>query len=449
MSAYEPPTAVYPIFDSLAFQTANNASLTIAEADQRYLARQNVATSVASITSFTGSIETPLINTASTINFTSTTLDSNIDIGYNNLTNLYPTKNNIAIGNQVMGGVGLLAGAINNTGIGGSVLLGLTSGDRNVGIGHNVAGGVTTGSDNIVLGSSSGTGAIGNGFQNVLIGGTTGNTLAGGSQNILIGNGANVATGLSTTSIAIGAGCIASSSSISLGLTSGSTTQGSSCIAIGNQAGKGIISGQGNNAIAIGNSAGINQQVGGSIILNASGSALDAATNVSTYINPIRQAGGGIGAITNFEPMFYNTSTKELISASLSTSTKTAGTLANTAMTTTTFYNFLTAGLTIPIGTFIVQFSINLTTTAVAGTITTFKAGLSTAVGAFTGGTGGLTMISQYSYPVLAGTLTGNYTLVFQNTVSQVYYLPVQLTFATIVPTTDALNSFITLTRIA
>ena len=114
-----------------------------------------------------------------------------------------------------------------------------------------------------------------------------------------------------------------------------------------------------------------------------------------------------------------------------------------------TIYNYLTAGLTIPVGTFIVQFSINLTTTAVAGLLQTFKAGLSTAVGAFTGGTGGLTMISQYSYPALVGTLIGNYTLVFQNTVSQIYYLPVQITFATIVPTTDALNSFITITRIA
>ena len=56
MSAYEPPTAIYPIFDSLAFQTPNEASLTIAEADQRYLARQNVATSVATATSFSSEV---------------------------------------------------------------------------------------------------------------------------------------------------------------------------------------------------------------------------------------------------------------------------------------------------------------------------------------------------------------------------------------------------------
>jgi hypothetical protein len=56
MSAYEPPTAEYPIFDSLAFQAPNSASLTLAEADQRYLARQNIATSNASLTAFAGDV---------------------------------------------------------------------------------------------------------------------------------------------------------------------------------------------------------------------------------------------------------------------------------------------------------------------------------------------------------------------------------------------------------
>jgi hypothetical protein len=56
MAAFEPPTATYPIFDSLAFQTPNVATQTIAEADQRYLARQNVATSVATSTNFAGDV---------------------------------------------------------------------------------------------------------------------------------------------------------------------------------------------------------------------------------------------------------------------------------------------------------------------------------------------------------------------------------------------------------
>lgn len=56
MSAYEPPTEIDPIFNSLAFQGPNNDSLTTAEADERYLARQNVATSVASATSFSADV---------------------------------------------------------------------------------------------------------------------------------------------------------------------------------------------------------------------------------------------------------------------------------------------------------------------------------------------------------------------------------------------------------
>jgi len=52
MAAFEPPTEITPEFNSLFFQTPNVASLSIADADQRYLARKNVATSVASSTSF-------------------------------------------------------------------------------------------------------------------------------------------------------------------------------------------------------------------------------------------------------------------------------------------------------------------------------------------------------------------------------------------------------------
>ena len=57
MSAYEPPSEIDPIFNSLAFQTPNDASLTISEGDERYLARKNIATSEASVTQFTGNIQ--------------------------------------------------------------------------------------------------------------------------------------------------------------------------------------------------------------------------------------------------------------------------------------------------------------------------------------------------------------------------------------------------------
>ena len=56
MSAYEPPSEIDPIFNSLAFQSTNNDTLTTAEGDERYLARKNVATSIASATTFSAEV---------------------------------------------------------------------------------------------------------------------------------------------------------------------------------------------------------------------------------------------------------------------------------------------------------------------------------------------------------------------------------------------------------
>jgi hypothetical protein len=367
MSAYEPPTAVYPIFDSLAFQTPNNASLTIAEADQRYLARQNTATSVATITSFTGGISVPSISSASTINFTSNTLSCNIDIGQGNFTNLFPAKANIAIGNAVMDGVGLLTGAASNIGIGNTILAGLTSGDRNVGIGNIVAGGITTGSDNTIFGYSAGS-VLTTGSNNVIIGNTanvTAGAVAAGvaigfdaianTDCVAIGNNAGSATsststvaiglnagsaGQGTTCVAIGANAGVTTQGIqavALGSEAGKTNQGQSALAIGSYAGQtnqeqdtvaiGVYAGQttqrtgaiaiglsagstnqGSNSIAIGNSAGATNQIAGSIILNASGSTLDATTNAGFYVNPIRL----VAPTSAARFAFYNNTTKEL-----------------------------------------------------------------------------------------------------------------------------------------
>lgn len=54
MASYEPPTEIDPIFNSLAFQSPNNVSITKADADLLYLARTGVATSIATTTSFSG-----------------------------------------------------------------------------------------------------------------------------------------------------------------------------------------------------------------------------------------------------------------------------------------------------------------------------------------------------------------------------------------------------------
>jgi len=56
MASYPPPTDNFPIFDSLAFLEPLNATITLAEADAKYLARQDIAISVAQTTSFSDNI---------------------------------------------------------------------------------------------------------------------------------------------------------------------------------------------------------------------------------------------------------------------------------------------------------------------------------------------------------------------------------------------------------
>ncbi len=56
MAEYPPPIDNYPIFDSLAFLEPLNATITLAEANAKYLARTDIAISIAQTTSFTDNI---------------------------------------------------------------------------------------------------------------------------------------------------------------------------------------------------------------------------------------------------------------------------------------------------------------------------------------------------------------------------------------------------------
>jgi hypothetical protein len=84
----------------------------------------------------------------------------------------------------------------------------------------------------------------------------------------------------------------------------GYESQGQYAVAIGSGAGD---TNQGNNAIAIGYQAGTNNQTANSIILNASGSALDSSGVAGLFINPVRN-----NLASNANVVFFNTSTKEL-----------------------------------------------------------------------------------------------------------------------------------------
>jgi hypothetical protein len=90
---------------------------------------------------------------------------------------------------------------------------------------------------------------------------------------------------------------------VHLGSNAGSTSQGNFSVAVGNQAGQ---SSQGNNSIAIGYRAGLTNQHPSTLILNATGSALNSATQNACYIAPIRLA-------STSTVLYYNSTTKEVL----------------------------------------------------------------------------------------------------------------------------------------
>ena len=91
---------------------------------------------------------------------------------------------------------------------------------------------------------------------------------------------------------------------VAVGHEAGRTTQGSSAVAVGYLAGQTT---QGTRAIAVGYQAGKTSQHDNSIVLNASGSALDTAGASRTYIKPL-QAGVVAGNM-----MAYDSTSGEVI----------------------------------------------------------------------------------------------------------------------------------------
>ncbi|MEI6372071.1 MAG: hypothetical protein WCO49_20560, partial [Nostocales cyanobacterium ELA608] len=124
-----------------------------------------------------------------------------------------------------------------------------------------------------------------------------------GTNSIAIGYQAGYQTqGTSAVAIGYQAGYTSQGqNTIAIGYQAGATSQGSGSIAIGYQAGNYT---QGVNSIAIGVGAGLQGQFAGSIIINGSGTTLNAAA-AGFYVSPIRN-------ITNANFLSYNTSTNEI-----------------------------------------------------------------------------------------------------------------------------------------
>lgn len=131
-----------------------------------------------------------------------------------------------------------------------------------------------------------------------------------GSSSVAIGR-LTASSGQSNDCVAIGTNAGnggQAAYATAIGYRAGYSTQNFDTIAIGRNAG---YTGQGRNAIAIGNSAGSNVQHANTIILNASGSALDSTGTDRLHVRPVR----GVAAATpvlvydaaNYE-ITYNTS---------------------------------------------------------------------------------------------------------------------------------------------
>jgi hypothetical protein len=149
---------------------------------------------------------------------------------------------------------------------------------------------------------------------------------SGAAGIVAIGNFAGTGNGLfSTDFVAIGnlAGSTGTGNySVSIGANAGSDYAGANAVLIGHGAGAdhGVVPGinmvaigafagsenQGNNAVAIGYLAGANNQSQNSIVINATGNALQGGF-AGTYIAPIRENSGNI---TN--GLYYNVTTKEV-----------------------------------------------------------------------------------------------------------------------------------------
>jgi hypothetical protein len=149
--------------------------------------------------------------------------------------------------------------------------------DQTLKVGTNVAVGYTAGAsqgrNSVAIGN-----IAGNDDQRdmcVAVGNESGRTIQGNAA-IAIGNTAGHDS--------------QGENSIAIGNTAGNARQGVNSIAIGNNAGRDR---QGENSIAIGNNAGVSlnaqAQHATSIVINASGAALNSVSAGSCYVNPIRE----------------------------------------------------------------------------------------------------------------------------------------------------------------
>ena len=196
MSASQPPTENLPSFNSSVFKDANTDSFSLSKAQSLFLGRTGTANSVATTTTFSGSIVT------------------SANISVNGLT---VGQSSLAAGTTLLG---VNAGAVLNS-----------SGANNTLIGNGTGALITSGSVNTLVGNAVAPNLI-SGIRNTGIGPAVFSNLTG-SSNVAVGYvaGNNVSTASNTTSIGTFANTGNNANSTCLG--SGSTCSGSNATAIG------------------------------------------------------------------------------------------------------------------------------------------------------------------------------------------------------------------------
>ena len=165
------------------------------------------------------------------------------------------------------------------------------------------AGNTSQGGSSVAVGRKAG--ETSQGDNAIAVGRQAGET-SQGTQSIAVGYRAGqTSQGDSATAVGWGAGqTTQGGSAVAVGYDAGETSQGTQAVAVGREAGQ---TSQGVSAVAVGYAAGETSQHDNSIVLNASGSALNTAGASRTYIKPL-QAGVVAGNM-----MAYDSTSGEVI----------------------------------------------------------------------------------------------------------------------------------------
>jgi hypothetical protein len=204
--------------------------------------------------------------------------------------------NNVVFKDNSLGSFSLGSGAglINQSG--NSIAVGNNAGENTqsaaaIAIGFR-AGRITQGTGSVALGLNAG-------------------TTNQGSYAVSVGVGSGY-TNQSTSSVAVGNNAGYQDQglqTVAIGNLAGAYSQGQRAVAVGSLAGSSY---QGQYAVAIGNFAGASNQPANSIVINASGSALDGSS-AGLFIDPIRADTSGN---TTTSLLYYNPATKEVTTSS-------------------------------------------------------------------------------------------------------------------------------------